>query len=83
MKGLGLWNIAVLVMFALDKHQAKKHRRRISEKVLLISTAALGGAGALLGMYIFHHKTHKMRFVITAVISAIITILISIIPLFT
>lgn len=56
--------LAFLVMLA-DKQRAKKHRWRIPESVLL-SAAALGGSlGALLGMYLCHHKTRKPKFFIT------------------
>ncbi|MBB6214551.1 uncharacterized membrane protein YsdA (DUF1294 family) [Anaerosolibacter carboniphilus] len=49
-----------VIAMGLDKHYAKKHKRRISEKSFFI-TAALGGAlGVLLGMKLFRHKTlHK------------------------
>ena len=55
--------LAFLLMLA-DKQRAKKHRWRIPESVLL-GAAALGGSlGALLGMYLCHHKTRKPKFFI-------------------
>ena len=56
-----LINAAALVFMYADKQLAKKHRRRISERFLLL-TALLGGSlGAFLGMGIFRHKTkHKL-----------------------
>lgn len=56
-------NALALTFMLLDKRQAKKHRRRISERTLL-ATAALGGSiGAWLGMLLFHHKTRHKKFV--------------------
>ncbi len=80
MKSLFLWNIAVLALYGFDKYQAKRHRRRISEKVLMLSTILLGGVGALLGMIIFHHKTKKLRFILASSISTIITVIFAVLP---
>lgn len=56
-------NALAFTFMLLDKHQAKKHRRRIPERTLL-GTAALGGsAGAWLGMLLFRHKTRHKKFV--------------------
>ena len=48
----------------LDKRKAKKGAWRISEKTLFIITALGGGIGTIAGMYVFHHKTQKIQFVI-------------------
>lgn len=49
-------------LMCLDKRQAQKHRRRISEATLLW-TAALGGSvGCLLAMRLVRHKTLHRRF---------------------
>ena len=37
---------------------------RISEKALFTLVLLGGGVGGILGMYIFHHKTQKPRFVV-------------------
>lgn len=59
-----LINAAALVLMFLDKRFARKKMWRIPEAVLL-GTAFLGGSlGALLGMYLFHHKTKKPKFYI-------------------
>ncbi|MGJ8530430.1 DUF1294 domain-containing protein [Maritalea sp.] len=48
--------------FALDKHFAEKHMRRISERSLL-TLAMLGGTiGAIAGQHILRHKTYKQPF---------------------
>ncbi len=55
--------ISFLAM-GVDKRRAKKGAWRTPEKRLFLF-AALGGApGALLGMYVFHHKTKHWYFVV-------------------
>lgn len=55
-------NILTFLIFGIDKHKAKKDRRRISEKTLL-SFSVLGGCFLeFIGMYFFHHKTKKFKF---------------------
>lgn len=57
-------NTLGLLAMCVDKHKAKMHKWRISEKTLFL-IAFLGGAwGSLAGMYIFHHKTKHFSFVI-------------------
>ena len=55
-------NLAAFLLFGLDKWKAKNHRWRVPERTLLLFAAAGGSAGALLGMYLFHHKTNKPKF---------------------
>ena len=55
-------NIISFVLMALDKKRAKKDRWRISEKALFISAVLFGALGAMMGMYILHHKTRKWYF---------------------
>lgn len=43
-----VWNIVVLLVYGLDKHKAIRHKRRISEKALLLQTLIFGGIGAFL-----------------------------------
>lgn len=57
-------NVITFVAFAMDKEKAKKGRFRIPERRLLFLAAAGGSLGALAGMYIMHHKTKHMKFVI-------------------
>lgn len=58
---LGLSVLGFLLM-GYDKLQAKREKRRVPEKSLF-SVALLGGAaGAVLGMYLFHHKTRHWYF---------------------
>ena len=61
---LSLINALALLLMLADKQRAKKHRWRIPESVLLAS--AVGGSlGALLGMWLFRHKTRKTKFFVT------------------
>lgn len=55
-------NLVSFVLMALDKKRAKKDRWRISEKTLFISVALFGALGAMMGMYMLHHKTRKWYF---------------------
>ncbi|WP_346670664.1 DUF1294 domain-containing protein [Faecalicoccus acidiformans] len=59
---LSLLNIYTFCLFGIDKYKARHHRFRIAENTLLIH-AFLGGAmGAWIGMYIFQHKTRRLKF---------------------
>ena len=53
--------IAFLAMY-IDKRKAKYGRWRIPEQTLLILAIIGGSIGAIAGMYIFRHKTKKLRF---------------------
>ena len=55
-------NLTAFVLFGIDKRKAVKKKWRIPEATLLTVAALGGGAGALLGMYTFHHKTRKPKF---------------------
>ena len=63
-KLLVLWNVIVFLIYGMDKKRAKEHRWRVSEKFLIVIAFLLGGAGALLGMWFFRHKTQKTLFVV-------------------
>jgi len=55
-------NALALLLMTWDKLQAKKHRRRIPE-ALLLGVALLGGSpGAGLAMVLLPHKTRKPLF---------------------
>ena len=53
--------IAFLAMY-IDKRKAKYGKWRIPEQTLLILAIIGGSIGAIAGMYIFRHKTKKLRF---------------------
>lgn len=57
-------NVVALIMYGVDKYKAVHSAWRISERVLLF-VALIGGAmGAMIGMYLFRHKTRHARFVV-------------------
>ena len=57
-----VWNLVILSVYGHDKHKAIKHKRRISEKALLLQTIIFGGIGAFLGGRLFRHKINKWYF---------------------
>lgn len=57
-----LVNIIAFAAFGIDKRKTVKHKYRISEATLLGLALIGGSAGALAGMYLFHHKTKKLLF---------------------
>ena len=57
-----VWNLVILSVYGLDKHKAIQHKRRISEKLLLLQTIIFGGIGAFLGGRLFRHKINKWYF---------------------
>jgi len=58
-------NLVALIACGADKRAAIQEKWRIPERVLLGLTIAGGGAGMLLGMLVFHHKTKTPKFIIT------------------
>lgn len=59
-----LMNLIGLFAMALDKFLAIKHMWRISEFKLLLLAAMGGSIGIWIGMYLFRHKTKRLKFVI-------------------
>jgi len=59
---LVIWNIAVLILYGIDKVRAARGKWRISENTLLVCSFLAGGLGAFLGMNIFRHKTKSIKF---------------------
>ena len=59
-----LINIITFIIMGIDKKKARFGRWRISESALFTLVLLGGGIGGIAGMYVFRHKTKKMRFVI-------------------
>ena len=59
---LAIVNIAAFILFGADKTKAQKGAWRISEKALFLSALIGGSVGAILGMFLFHHKTRHWYF---------------------
>lgn len=57
-------NFISFILFGLDKYRARRRLFRVPEKMLIMAAIAGGTAGALAGMYIFHHKTKHITFTI-------------------
>lgn len=59
-----LANIAAFALMGADKRRAQRCRWRIPERTLFLSAILGGSVGAILGMYLFRHKTRHTQFVI-------------------
>ena len=57
-------NLITFIVFGIDKRKAVKHRYRIPEKKLFGLAIVGGSVGALLGMYVWRHKTRVWYFVV-------------------
>ena len=66
LKALSIWLVAInavtYLMYAWDKHRAKKGQRRISERELLGWALVGGTPAAFFAMRRFRHKTQKTSF---------------------
>ena len=69
-------NISGFLVMGIDKHKAKMGNRRIPENSLFMFTILGGGVGTIIGMYVFHHKTKKLKFTIGMPLILILEILI-------
>jgi uncharacterized membrane protein YsdA (DUF1294 family) len=58
------------VAFTVDKRRAQNNRARTSERTLL-GFAAIGSFGALAAMYLFRHKTRKIKFYLVPLFAGI------------
>ena len=57
-------NLIGFIVMGWDKFKSKRGYWRTPEKTLFAITAIGGGIGTIAGMYIFRHKTKKLRFMI-------------------
>ena len=57
-------NLVAFALMGIDKQRAKKHLWRIPERTLFAAALVGGSVGALLSMYLFHHKTRHWYFVV-------------------
>ena len=57
-------NFVTFLLFALDKHKAKKNQRRISEKTLYLYSLLGGFIGGMLSIVVFRHKIVKKSFML-------------------
>ncbi len=57
-------NVATFLLFGLDKLQAKTAGRRVPELVLICCGAIGGWPGGTIGIFLFRHKSVKVRFLL-------------------
>ena len=55
-------NVAAFAAMFADKRRAVQRRWRVPERTLFFLAFIGGAAGALLGMFIFRHKTRHLSF---------------------
>lgn len=55
-------NILTFIFYGVDKRRAILKKSRISEFELLACSFFGGSIGAICGMFIFRHKTKKIKF---------------------
>ena len=55
-------NILTFLIFGIDKWKAQRGKWRIPEATLIWMSIIGGSIGALVGMYLFRHKTQKRKF---------------------
>lgn len=57
-------NLIGFLAMGIDKYKAKKNYWRIPEGTLMMLAVLGGGIGTISGIYIFRHKTKKMKFTV-------------------
>ncbi|MFA7082487.1 MAG: DUF1294 domain-containing protein [Bacteroidales bacterium] len=57
-------NITSILIFSIDKLQAKNNKRRVPEKVLHLLEALGGVFGIIAAIYLIHHKSSKWQYYI-------------------
>ncbi len=57
-------NLALFFTMGADKSLARHHKRRVPERTLFTLCLLGGGAGGVLGMLAFRHKTRHVKFVV-------------------
>ena len=55
-------NVLTFLLYGIDKWKAQRSKWRIPEGTLILLAAVGGSIGALLGMYLFRHKTKHLKF---------------------
>ena len=62
-------NLLLFILMGMDKRAARRKKWRIPERRLLTLGIIGGGIGGILGMLVFHHKTHRIYFTICYVVN--------------
>ncbi|MBW6474584.1 MAG: DUF1294 domain-containing protein [Anaerolineaceae bacterium] len=69
-------NVITFLVWGFDKLRAQLQQWRVPEKTLYVFIILGGGAGSLLGMTVFRHKTRKLKFKVISVVSVLVHIVI-------
>ena len=69
-------NVFTFFLYGFDKYKARKGAWRIPESRLLFFAAIGGSAGALIGMFVWHHKTKHAKFYLDVPILLVIQVVI-------
>lgn len=69
-------NIISFIIFGIDKQRSIKKKYRISEAYLFLLSIIGGCFGTLFGMFYYHHKNRKLKFLICIPVICIAWILI-------
>lgn len=69
-------NVAVFLLYGLDKLKAQRGKWRIPERTLLLGTWLLGGVGAFAGMRVFRHKTKHLAFRISSALGMALSLIV-------
>ncbi|HIT70331.1 MAG TPA: DUF1294 domain-containing protein [Candidatus Scatovivens faecipullorum] len=57
-------NLIGFLAMGIDKYKAKRNYWRIPEGTLMMLAVLGGGIGTISGIYVFRHKTKKMKFTV-------------------
>ena len=57
-------NVLLFAVMGADKRRARRRMRRVPERTLFVLCLMGGGAGGVLGMWAFRHKTRHWKFVV-------------------
>ena len=69
-------NLIAIIIYRSDKNKSEKGKWRTKETNLLLFPLFGGGIGSTIGMYVFRHKTKKIKFVFGVPILTIVSIVI-------
>tara|TARA_B100001059_G_scaffold107027_1_gene106676 strand:- start:522 stop:869 length:348 start_codon:yes stop_codon:yes gene_type:complete len=71
---VGAWYLVMglytFMSFARDKHAARRHRRRTSERHLHILELLGGFLGAWIAILVLRHKSRKLSFLVISVLTS-------------
>lgn len=69
-------NLIGFILIFIDKQKAIHHKWRIPEDALLLISFIGGCFGTIISMYLFHHKTKKLKFKLVHLFCVIYMVLI-------